>query len=71
MTVKDLIDELEGLDGNLPVFVYDDYEDWGCEPISVSVEAADNPFEFGSARLALVHVVWQELERRSDGERGS
>lgn len=60
MTVKDLIEELEWLDGNLPVFVYDDYEDWGYEPISVSVEAADNPFKYGSARLAVVHVVWRE-----------
>jgi hypothetical protein len=61
MTVKDLIEELEGLDGDLPVIAYDDYEDWGYEPISVSVEAADNPFEYGSARIALVHVVWREL----------
>lgn len=61
LTVRELIEELEGVDGNLPVIVYADYEDMEHPLIPlggrvVSVETEENPFKYGGNRVAVIHI---------------
>ena len=59
MTVRELIGLLEEVNGDLPVIVYEDYED-AEHPLplgdkTVSVEEIQ-PFKYGGKHVAVIHV---------------